>query len=743
MQKVTLRKPLVKTAGKLEGPRKAALADFLALALNNGLEAVRVKPKSKQPAGGRAWNQLSEASPDDTTGLGLSDKVARVQGWLEDGENYGLMARADAGLVIYDIDLPESEQGPLREIFPEFWQTLRVVNRHNGTFHCYFSIMPDDAAVTPTGLEKPYGRGSKKQILGPGSRVAYTAAAGDTEPYGTFGRIIEKADILPLPERLRQAEADAFSAGLDDEPEPVKTDEPDVQDNRQKVLAIFKRMGKAPKPYRVPASIPDGETHNTFIEVMARAAWYCAREDRPVALYRACGAEVFKRFEGQSCETLDAKLKRVLPWLHKEIAQNRTSARQIVEDRPAFSVRDSDTLVAACQSTNLVHAWRYNNRSAQLEYQLGPDDEWASLDDPFWHYLMEELEKRCCYLPEGQDEKKAKPLVYYEREQLRAKGALAFKYECDPFREYLESVRGCWDGKARISHILRRLFRAKDSKITEWASRFPFIGAVQRTFEPGVLIRECPVLIGPQRLGKSSFYRNLFPEHKQECWFSDTFSFAQQNQARNIEAVMGCVIAEIAEMKGATSATLEKVKAELSRVTDRYRLPWDRHVSRLRRKFIFAGTADKTDVLPDDPAGNTRFVPVEVFEGVGQSIEEYLRPIRSQLWAEALFRYESQHVRAPLPIELWNAQKRLVEQYRYRDYDAEDRIDDALAELLKNKGDGFRIRDILEKANHQAKVGDLGAERKREISSYAVAKRLKTRGYTCQHTRQGNLWSKN
>jgi putative DNA primase/helicase len=71
-------------------------------------------------------------------------------------------------------------------------------------------------------------------------------------------------------------------------------------------------------------------------------------------------------------------------------------------------------------------------------------------------------------------------------------------------------------------------------------------------------------------------------------WFTDRLSpVASKDAAMEITGVW---LVEIAEMDPITKASPSAMKAFLTRRFDRFRPPWARHVIRLQRQCVFAGT---------------------------------------------------------------------------------------------------------------------------------------------------------
>src|SRR5262249_61174474 len=127
-----------------------------------------------------------------------------------------------------------------------------------------------------------------------------------------------------------------------------------------------------------------------------------------------------------------------------------------------------------------------------------------------------------------------------------------------------------------------------------------------------------------------------------------------------IEAVSGHWIVEVSELQGMRKSDIDKVKAFLSRNTDRARMSYDRTVTEARRQCVIIGTTNSEQYLRD-LTGNRRFWPVRIERF---DLEELKRD-RDQLWAEAATR-EATGDSVHLPERLWAAaakeqQQRVIE----------------------------------------------------------------------------------
>jgi len=204
-----------------------------------------------------------------------------------------------------------------------------------------------------------------------------------------------------------------------------------------------------------------------------------------------------------------------------------------------------------------------------------------------------------------------------------------------PVRDIIEHIE--WDGTSRICDFLHKWTCCEDTPYTREASRLIFAGGINRIYMPGCKFDDMVVLIGiNQGEGKSTIIRWLAMNDK---FFSEVNEFDGQ---RGIEATEGAWICEVSELLALTKTKeQEAVKSYLTRQTERYRMPYDRHVSERPRQCIFIGTTNKEHFLTDR-TGNRRFYPVKVYSN-GYDLhdhEDECRDYIMQCWAEAKALYD-------------------------------------------------------------------------------------------------------
>jgi predicted P-loop ATPase len=196
-----------------------------------------------------------------------------------------------------------------------------------------------------------------------------------------------------------------------------------------------------------------------------------------------------------------------------------------------------------------------------------------------------------------------------------------------PVREYLRGLS--WDGVKRVEGFAEKYLGAAATKYHASVSRCMFIGAVARIMRPGCRSDHMPIMEGDQGAGKSSAISLLF-----HPWFTDDLAdLGSKDCAMQIRHAWGVEVAELAAM---TRGEIEKVKAFVTRTTDRFRPPYERHVIEVPRQNIFIGSTN-TDAYLKDETGGRRFWPIRC----GAIDLKKIKRDRDQLWAEAAALFNS------------------------------------------------------------------------------------------------------
>jgi predicted P-loop ATPase len=246
----------------------------------------------------------------------------------------------------------------------------------------------------------------------------------------------------------------------------------------------------------------------------------------------------------------------------------------------------------------------------------------------------------CAPDTEWTDHHESQTRVWFQREDInaglgdvgRAVQAAARRNPFHPVREYLDAL--VWDGAPRLDTWLVTYFHAEHSEYIRAIGPRYLISAVARIYEPGVKVDHTLILEGPQGKQKSEALRTLAVR---DVWFTDRLSHVASKDAA-IE-IAGVWLVEIAEMDALTRASGSVMKAFLTKRFDRFRPPWARHLVRLQRQCVFAGTINPPlGGYLTDPTGARRFWP---FACRGMIDRDGIERDRDQLWAEAVHRFKA------------------------------------------------------------------------------------------------------
>jgi predicted P-loop ATPase len=208
----------------------------------------------------------------------------------------------------------------------------------------------------------------------------------------------------------------------------------------------------------------------------------------------------------------------------------------------------------------------------------------------------------------------------------RAAGAVARQVLVHPVRDYLDGLR--WDGVERLEQWTIVYLGAEDTRLNRAIGSRWMISGVARIMEPGCKVDHMLILEGPQGAKKSSAIKTLAGAE----WFTDELAEIGSKDAA--QQMRGIWIVEFAELDAISRAEVSRIKAFLTRTTDRYRPPYERYVVTVPRQCVFAGSVNPETYLRDE-TGNRRFWPVRC----GSIDLDALALDRDHLWAEAVTRY--------------------------------------------------------------------------------------------------------
>jgi predicted P-loop ATPase len=196
-----------------------------------------------------------------------------------------------------------------------------------------------------------------------------------------------------------------------------------------------------------------------------------------------------------------------------------------------------------------------------------------------------------------------------------------------PIRSYLESIR--WDGVERLDRWLSANVGVEDTGYAHAVGARWLISAVARIYRPGVKADCCLILEGPQGSKKSTALKTLSGPY-----FTD--ELADLGTKDSALQTRGVWIIELSELDTLSRSEVSRIKAFMSRTTDRFRPPYGKRLIESPRQCVFAGTVNHSSYLRDE-TGACRFWPV----ACGSVDIDHLARDRDQLWAEAKLRFDA------------------------------------------------------------------------------------------------------
>lgn len=199
----------------------------------------------------------------------------------------------------------------------------------------------------------------------------------------------------------------------------------------------------------------------------------------------------------------------------------------------------------------------------------------------------------------------------------------------NPLREYLDGVRGQWDGKDRITEVARAV--AKGNELWEKAFHVWFLGVVQQWMgihpEHGNAV--APLLCGPQGTGKSTFCRSLLPDELMWGYLDHIDLTKREQLMRTMAQTLLINIDEFDQYRG--DSQRGPLKNLLQQADVRTKQMWRTNMQVRQRLASFIATCNPTEVLVDE-TGSRRFICVSVEKKI--ELPAYLDHF--QLYAQAV-----------------------------------------------------------------------------------------------------------
>jgi len=207
--------------------------------------------------------------------------------------------------------------------------------------------------------------------------------------------------------------------------------------------------------------------------------------------------------------------------------------------------------------------------------------------------------------------------------------ALADRNPFDPVLDYLHGLSCEPIPIEEWKNLDQLLFNIADPVAASFMPRF-LVAAVARIFEPGCLVRQLPVLVGPQNIGKTELGRALFGH----THFGDGLS--NKLDVDDVTRLTRVWCLELGELDGITRRTQqEHFKAFISRRVDIQRRKYAAGEEDFPRRSVFWGTSNGAPLR--DPTGSSRFVCIRLPDE--RLPFAHVSLMRDAIWQRALKEY--------------------------------------------------------------------------------------------------------
>ena len=246
-----------------------------------------------------------------------------------------------------------------------------------------------------------------------------------------------------------------------------------------------------------------------------------------------------------------------------------------------------------------------------------------------WDVQFHPLDDRV--LAQMVEEARLRGIDIWDKDVQRNVRSAAIQY--NPVENFLNSVRGQWDGTDRIS-LLVDTVKTDNPYWGEWFRRW-FLSMVAQWLDMmgqyGNSV--APLLIGRQGWRKSTFCRNLLPDDLQFGYTDQLNLSSKQEVDRTICQYLLVNLDEFDQISRRSQDGY--LKNLLQRADIRTRQPYKSQVTQMRRYASFIATSNQRQLLTD-PTGGRRYLCIEL----SGAIDVNSRPDYRQLYAQALYLVE-------------------------------------------------------------------------------------------------------
>ncbi len=182
-----------------------------------------------------------------------------------------------------------------------------------------------------------------------------------------------------------------------------------------------------------------------------------------------------------------------------------------------------------------------------------------------------------------------------------------FAVDFHPTKDYIDKMRGKWDGVDRLDSFCSRINRSGYCKkmLHIWMrSMVAQMMGIDQSYANSVMF----ILVSPkQGLHKSTFMKKLLPDELQE-YYTDDFSLNQKALALRKTVEFAIVNDDEMDKENPKKAAFMKTLLQCNRPS--FRGAYRKHINKLPRVASFVGTSNTRELLVDK-TGSRRFLILE------------------------------------------------------------------------------------------------------------------------------------
>lgn len=209
------------------------------------------------------------------------------------------------------------------------------------------------------------------------------------------------------------------------------------------------------------------------------------------------------------------------------------------------------------------------------------------------------------------------------RDALELHGA---QHRIDSAQVWLTEVVPEWDGVARIHRFWPDYMQTKDTPYTRALGNYSWTAQAGRILDPGCQADMVPVLVSPEGYVKTSVVAAIAPARE----FFSEFNLSQDDE-KLARLMRGCLVGELAELRGISVRDGEAVKSWITRRVEKWTPKFKERATSMFRRMLFYGTTNDGEFLQPH-MGKRRWLPVNILSLIDLA---RIEADRLQLWAEA------------------------------------------------------------------------------------------------------------